>query len=128
MNNNSNYNTYLGRLPDELYPIASVDGGDLLLISKKDLSIYYWFHEEDDWGIEEVSKWPTKICSNLKEYLNQLILLTPLTEAEIEESLKGCTVTITPTFVKIKNDIRAKEGLSPLTLEEWEKELNNSKR
>lgn len=119
------YNNYLGRIPDELYPIASVDGGDLLLVSKIDESIYFWFHEEDDWGIENITKWPTKVCNDIKEFLNLLTLPNLPTKEEIQESLKNSNITITPAFVKIKNDIRAKEGLLALTLEEWEKELNS---
>ena len=43
------YDTFIGRMPEELLPIASVDGGDLLCMNKETGYVYYWFHEEDDW-------------------------------------------------------------------------------
>ncbi len=46
-----NYKTYKGRMSEDLYPIGSVDGGDLLCINKTSGKVYYWFHEEDDWGL-----------------------------------------------------------------------------
>ena len=72
------YNDYEGRIPEELMPIASVDGGDWLCINKR--------------------------------------------------AIASGKVTITPKYVELKNAIRAKEGLPPLTFEEWDRLLNDPNR
>lgn len=119
-----NYETYSNRMPDLLFPIGSVDGGDLLCMHKETENIYYWFHEMDDWGIEGVNKWPEKIANSIDEYLDELILSELPTVQEIEVAKKYSKVKITPVSVKIKNEQREKQGLPPLSFEEWDALLN----
>lgn len=113
------FNTFEGRMPDELFPIGKIDGGDLLCINKTNDSIYYWFHEEDDWGMEGITKWPTKIASNINEYLDNLIASEEPTEEELERVKKdGKIKKLIPFALKLMNDSREKKGLPPLTMEE----------
>ncbi|MGC5746571.1 SMI1/KNR4 family protein [Chryseobacterium sp. NFX27] len=119
-----NYYTYTNRMPDELFPIGSVDGGDLLCMHKKTGEIYYWFHEQDDWGLEGIDHWPIKVANHLEEYINDLILPELPTQQEIEIAKKNSKVKITPISVKIKNEQREKQGLPPLSFEEWDALLN----
>lgn len=113
------FNIYEGRMPNELFPIGSIDGGDLLCMNKNTNEIYYWFHEEDDWGIEGVSKWPTKVGNNINLFLDSLTASAEPTEAEIERVKKeGKIKKITPFALKLMNDSREKKGLPPLTMEE----------
>ena len=46
------YTIYLKRMPENMLPIGIIDGGDLLCMDNKTGEVYYWFHEEDDWGFE----------------------------------------------------------------------------
>lgn len=118
------YRIYEDRMPQEIFPIANVDGGDLLCMHKETSAIYYWFHEEDDWGIEGVSKWPTLINTNLVKFIEELGFPDSPTQEEIEQAKKYSRVTITPKSVEIRNLQRVQKGLPPLTLEEWDKLLN----
>ena len=52
------YNDYEGRMPEELMPIASVDGGDWLCINKITGKVYYWFHKEDKREVVSVTYSP----------------------------------------------------------------------
>lgn len=119
-----NYETYAERMPEELFPIASVDGGDLLCMNKNSEEVFYWFHEEDDWGLEGIDKWPAKVADNIEEYINELILPELPSQQEIEIAIKNSKVKITPISVKIKNEQREKQGLPPLSFEEWDALLN----
>lgn len=119
-----NYDTYVNRMPDEIFPVGSVDGGDLLCMNKKSDEVYYWFHETDDWGLQGVDKWPNKVAESIEEFINQLILPELPSRQEIEIAKKNSRVKITPISVKIKNEQREKQGLPPLSFEEWEMLLN----
>ena len=122
------YNDYEGRIPEELIPIASVDGGDWLCINKMTGKVYYWFHEENDWGLEGNNKYPTLVSENLNDFIEKLTP-TPLpTKEEIKRAIASGKVTITPKSVELKNAMRAKEGLPPLTFEEWDRLLNDPNR
>lgn len=119
-----NYETYVNRMPDEIFPVGSIDGGDLLCMNKKSDELYYWFHETDDWGLEGVDKWPKKVAESIEEYTSQLILPELPSQQEIEIAKKNSRVKITPISVKIKNEQREKQGLPPLSFEEWQELLN----
>jgi hypothetical protein len=122
------YNDYEGRIPEELMPIASVDGGDWLCINKITGKVYYWFHEENDWGLEGNNKYPTLVSENLNDFIEKLTP-TPLpTKEEIKRAIASGKVTITPKSVELRNAMRAKEGLPPLTFEEWDRLLNDPNR
>ena len=122
------YNDYEGRIPEELIPIANVDGGDWLCINKITGKVYYWFHEENDWGLEGNDKYPTLVSENLNDFIEKLTP-TPLpTKEEIKRAIASGKVTITPKSVELKNAMRAKEGLPPLTFEEWDRLLNDPNR
>ena len=109
-------------------PIASVDGGDWLCINKITGKVYYWFHEENDWGLEGNNKYPTLVSENLNDFIEKLTP-TPLpTKEEIKRAIASGKVTITPKSVELKNAMRAKEGLPPLTFEEWDRLLNDPNR
>jgi hypothetical protein len=82
----NNYETYLQRMPKEIYTIGNIDGSDLLCINKITGEVYYWFHEEDDWGLEDNKKYPTKIGNNLNELLESLIESVEPTKEEIERA------------------------------------------
>lgn len=115
-----NYSAYFNRMPPELFPIASVDGGNLLCMDKEDGSIYYWFHEENDWGLEENKERPLKIASNLNELIEVLIESENPTVLEIELAKKQAKIIkTTPLALKFKNEARAKKGLPPLTMEDF---------
>ncbi|PIE78778.1 MAG: SMI1/KNR4 family protein [Candidatus Delongbacteria bacterium] len=110
---------YKGRMPYELFPIGSIDGGDLLCIHKVNEDIYCWLHEEDDWGIEGVDKWPTKVASDLYTFLENLVPAESPTEEELERVKKeGKVKKITPFALKLINKSRADKKLPPLTMEE----------
>lgn len=116
-----NFNTFLHRIPDELLPIGSIDGGDLLCMDKKEGFVYYWFHEEDDWGIEGNKKLPVKVADSLDEFLNCLVASEKPTKEEIERAKKQAKITkTTPIALKFKNQARAKKGLPPLTMKDFE--------
>jgi len=111
-----------------LMPIASVDGGDWLCINKITGKVYYWFHEENDWGLEGNNKYPTLVSENLNDFIAKLTP-TPLpTKEEIKRAIASGKVTITPKYVELRNAMRAKEGLPPLTFEEWDRLLNDPNR
>lgn len=118
------FKTYLNRMPEEIFPIGSVDGGDLLCMNKRSGELYNWFHEEHDWGLEGINKWPVMVAQNMGEYLNQLILSELPTQQEIEIAKRDSKVKITPMSVKIRNEQREQQGLHALSFEEWEALLN----
>lgn len=114
-----NYETYLGRMPENLFPIGSIDGGDILCMDKDTGEIYYWFHEEDDWGLEGVTNLPTKIASSVNEYLDLLILNELPSLEKLEKAKKeGKINSISPIGLQLLNNDRQKRGLPPLTMEE----------
>lgn len=119
------YQSYLTRIPDSMLAIGSVDGGDLLCLDNNSGEIYYWFHEENDWGLEGNIEYPTKVSSSLNAYLESLIASETPTKEEIAKAVATSTITITPQSVKIRNEQRAKQGLPSLTIEEWYQILNN---
>lgn len=119
------YDTFIGRMPEELLPIASVDGGDLLCMNKETGYVYYWFHEEDDWGLEGNQKYPTLVSSDLNEFIEKLTFAPLPTQEEIARVMAHGKVTLTPKGVELRNAMRPKEGLPPLSMEEWHKLLNN---
>ncbi len=115
-----NYNAYFNRMPPEIFPIASVDGGDLLCMDKDNGSIYYWFHEENDWGLEGNKERPLKITNNLSGLIEALIESENPTVLEIELAKKQAKIIkTTPLALKFKNEARAKKGLPPLTMEDF---------
>lgn len=118
-------NVYRGRIPDELFPIAIVDGGDLLCMHKGTGNIYYWFHEEDDWGLEGNRKWPTLVGSDLNSFIEKLSATLLPTQEEIFQVMKHGRVTITPKSVELRNNQRKIQGLPPLSYEEWDELLNS---
>jgi len=90
--------------------------------------VYYWFHEENDWGLEGNNKYPTLVSENLNDFIEKLTP-TPLpTKEEIKRAIASGKVTITPKYVELRNAMRAKEGLPPLTFEEWDRLLNDPNR
>lgn len=114
-----NYNTYLGRMPQEFFPIASANGGDLLCMDKQNENIFYWFHEKDDWGLEGNKERPVKVAENLNDFIEFLIEPESPTELEIELAKKQAKATkTTPIALKFKNEARAKKGLPPLKMED----------
>lgn len=62
------YTIYLKRMPENMLPIGIIDGDDLLCMDNKTGEVYYWFHEEDDWGFEGNKKYPTKVGDSLKNF------------------------------------------------------------
>ena len=116
---------YEGRMPNELFPIAIVDGGDLLCMHKSTGNIYYWFHEEDDWGLEGNQKYPAQVGTDLNSFIDNLTTSPQPTQEEIRQVMKHGSVTITPKYVEYRNNERKAEGLPPLSFEEWDKLLNN---
>ena len=124
-----NYKAYLGRMPKELYPVGSADGGNLVCVDKNTDEIYFWFHEEDDWGMEGNTKYPVKIAKNLNEYLGCLISAEKPTEEEIKKAFENRgEIKITETSVRLRNEQRSKKGLPPLTFDEWYNKLNDPNR
>lgn len=120
-----NVQLYETRMPNDLFPIANVDGGDLLCMHKQTGELYYWFHEEDDWGINGVDKMPEKIAHSLDELLGEMRLAVQPTTAEIERAKKeGKIKKLTPFALKLINETRLKKGLPALTMKEWEDTLN----
>ena len=110
-----NYTAYLGRIPQELFPIASVDGGNLLCMDKNKESIFYWFHEKNDWGLEGNKERPTNVSGELNDFIQFLIEPEYPTELNIKLAKKQAKVTkTTPLALKFKNAARAKQGLPPL--------------
>ena len=84
--------------------------------------------EENDWGLEGNNKYPTLVSENLNDFIEKLTP-TPLpTKEEIKRAIASGKVTITPKSVELKNAMRAKEGLPPLTFEEWDRLLNDHNR
>lgn len=113
------YKIYLTRIPDEMLAIGSVDGGDLLCMHNESGEIYYWFHEENDWGIDGNHKYPIKVSSSLNDYLDLLVASELPTEEEIERAKKeGKRISITPIGLELLNKDRATRGLAPLTMKE----------
>ena len=116
---------YEGRMPDELFPIAIVDGGDLLCMHKGTGNIYYWFHEEDDRGLEDNQKYPAQVGTDLNSFMESLTTSPQPTQEELRQVMKQGSVTITPLYVEYRNNERKAQGLPPLTFEEWDKLHNN---
>jgi hypothetical protein len=114
------YSIYLTRMPANMLPIGNVDAGDLLCIDNLDGTIYYWFHEEDDWGLTGNKKYPTKVGENLFNFLDTLSQVSDFpTKEEIENAKKeGGRISITPLGLELLNKDRVKRGLQPLTIEE----------
>jgi hypothetical protein len=114
-----NYKTYLERMPKELYPIGSADGGNIVCMNKGTDEIYFWFHEEDDWGMDGIEKYPNKIAKNINEFLEYLILAEKPTKEEIDRVMKEARRTfISPLGLELLNKARLKKGLKPLSMEE----------
>lgn len=116
--------TYTNRIDKNLFPIGSIDGGDLLCIDKKTEQIFYWNHEINDKGLEGNEEKATKIADTINEFLESLILSSEPTEYEIQKAIENAVVTTTPKGVEIRNEQRKKKGLRPLTIEEWHAKLN----
>ncbi|MDT9500082.1 SMI1/KNR4 family protein [Capnocytophaga canimorsus] len=116
--------TYTNRTDKNLFPIGSVDGGDLLCMDKNTQEIYYWNHEINDQGLEGNNTPATKISANLDEFLESLTISSEPTEYEIKRAIQNAVVTTTPKGVEIRNEQRKKKGLRPLTIEEWHAKLN----
>lgn len=113
------YEIYLERIPDSMLAIGSVDGGDLLCMDNDSGEIYYWFHEEHDWGLEGNHQYPIKVSSSLENYLDMLVVSELPTKEEIEIAKKeGRRISITPIGLDLLNKDRATRGLAPLTMEE----------
>jgi hypothetical protein len=94
-----NHKTYLQRMLQEMYPIGTIDGGDLLCINKITGEVYYWFHEEDVWSLAGNKKYPTKVGNNLNELLESLIEPARPTEEEIERAKReGKTLLTSSDF------------------------------
>ena len=67
------HETFMGRIPDELFVIAAVDdGNNLLLMEKSGNAICFWDHELNDWGLEGNELWPIKVGENLKSFIEEL--------------------------------------------------------
>jgi preprotein translocase subunit Sss1 len=114
-----NYKIYLGRMPEELYPIGSADGGNLVCINKETDEIYFWFHEEDDWGMEGIKKHPNKIARNINECLKYFIMAEKPTKEEIDRAKReGGRISITLIGLELLNNDRMKRGLKPLSMGE----------
>lgn len=116
--------TYTNRIDENLFPIGSIDGGDLLCMDKKTEQIFYWNHEINDKGLEGNEEKATKIADTINEFLESLILSSEPTEYEIQKAIENAVVTTTPKGVEIRNEQRKKKGLRPLTIEEWHAKLN----
>lgn len=116
--------TYTNRIDENLFPIGSIDGSDLLCMDKKTEQIFYWNHEINDKGLEGNEEKATKIADTINEFLESLILSSEPTEYEIQKAIENAVVTTTPKGVEIRNEQRKKKGLRPLTIEEWHAKLN----
>ena len=93
------YTIYLKRMPENMLPIGIIDGGDLLCMDNKTGEVYYWFHEEDDWGFEGNKKYPTKVGDSLKKFLDFLIPSEKPTKEELERVEKeGKTIHTSDDF------------------------------
>jgi len=112
--------TFIGRIPDELFVIAAVDdGSNLLLMEKSGSNIYFWDHEMNDWGLEGNELWPIKVGKNLKSFIEELGNDSLPSDAEIALAKKEGKVTfVSPIGLQLLNDERAKSGLPPLSMEE----------
>lgn len=111
-----NLQTYRGRIPNSLFPIASVDSGDLLCMDSASGDIYYWFHEEHDWGLSGNDTYPTRLPYFFLEFLNVLTTPAVPNEQEIRKTKEeGKIKKLSPFALKLINDDRAKNGLPPLT-------------
>lgn len=82
------YKSYLTRIPNNMLAIGSVDGGDLLCMDNDSGEIYYWCHEENDWGLEGNAKYPTKVGSSLNNYIESLIATDAPTKEELDRAKK----------------------------------------
>jgi len=40
--------SFLGIIPNDLFPIADLHGGDLICMGKEDCKIYFWYHDKVD--------------------------------------------------------------------------------
>lgn len=116
--------TYTNRMDKNLFPIGSIDGGDLLCMDKNTQEIYYWNHEINDQGLEGNNTPAIKITTHLNEFLERLTLASEPTEYEIKRAIQNAVVNTTPKGVEIRNEQRKKKGLRPLTIEEWHAKLN----
>lgn len=113
------YKSYLTRMPEEMIPLGAIDGGDLLCLNNETGEVYYWFHEENDWGLEGNTKYPTKVGLSLGDFLEALVPLEKPTDQEIERAKKeGQRLSISPIGLELLNKDRAKRGLPPLSMEE----------
>ena len=90
-------------------PIAIVDGGDLLCMHKNTGCIYYWFHEEDDWGLEGNQKYPAQVGTDLNSFIDNLTTSPQPTQEEIRQVMKHGSVTITPKAVELKKITNEKQ-------------------
>lgn len=115
---------YGGRMAEPLFPIGSIDGGDLLCMDKETGAIYYWQHEVDDRGLEGNETQARKVAEDLADFLERLVPATEPTAQEIAWAIKDAVVTTTPQGVAIRNAQRQKKGLRPLTIDEWHAKLN----
>jgi len=66
------YEIYRQQLPEELLPIAEVDGGNLLCINKKTGYIYLWIHDEIDENIFLVNYDIVKFIFSIEEHISDI--------------------------------------------------------
>ena len=114
------HETFMGRIPDELFVIAAVDdGNNLLLMEKSGNAIYFWDHELNDWGLEGNELWPMKVGENLKSFIEELGNDNLPSDAEIALAKKDGKVTfVSPIGLQLLNKEREKSGLPPLSMKE----------
>ncbi|WP_128331661.1 SMI1/KNR4 family protein [Apibacter sp. HY039] len=104
------YNIYLRRMPENMIPIGIIDGADLLCMDNKTGGIYYWFHEEDDWGLEGNEKYPAQVGNSLQELLELLILNEKPTKEELDKVEKeGKTIYTSDDFDDLFSDYKIKK-------------------
>ena len=114
------HETFIRRIPDELFVIASLDdGNNLLLMEKSGSNIYFWDHELNDWGLEGNKPWPIKVGENLKSFIEELGNDNLPSDAEIALAKKDGKVTfVSPIGLQLLNKEREKSGLPPLSMKE----------
>lgn len=115
------YDALSGRIPNGMLPIADAGGGNFICMSISDGSIYYWSHEINDWGLEDNEEYPSKIANNINDFLEYLRPSVEPSKELIEKVKKeGKVKKITPIALKFKNEARAKKGLPPLTMNDFQ--------
>lgn len=91
-------NTYEGRLPPAILPIAHAGGGDLICLSLEDGTVYFWAHEREAPpdrapSFENMSR----LANSFSEFLERL---NPIAEGDFAPSGQVKSVKLKPGFAE----------------------------